>query len=84
MEALVAVSLSGAVVQFVQFAGKLIEDANSIKDNGTTSSIPDLRKLAEDLTKQADDFRKHLRGNNAALRQDDEVWHTPFDFVKQE
>jgi hypothetical protein len=78
MEALVAVSLSGSVVQLVQFASKLIAEAKSIRDTGSVSSIPELRKLAEDLTKQAEDFQKSLRGNNATLRKDDQVWRTGF------
>jgi hypothetical protein len=73
MEALVAVALSGNVIQFVQFASELISEAKSIKNTGKTSSIPDLKNRAELLTKQAATFQECLRENNATLHQDDQV-----------
>jgi len=53
MEALLAVGLAGNVAQFVQFAGKLISEAHSMKKNGSPKSISELKHLSETLTTQA-------------------------------
>ncbi|KAJ9131629.1 p-loop containing nucleoside triphosphate hydrolase [Pleurostoma richardsiae] len=60
MEALVAVGLAGNVVQFVQFASQLIQEAISIRRSGSPSSAPELRKLADSLTRQAQVLRTQL------------------------
>lgn len=73
MEALLAVGLAGNVVQFAQFAGKLISETNSIRRTGSPSSLPGLRSLAENLTKQADTIHKCLKAGNATLAQEDQV-----------
>ncbi|KAH6951184.1 hypothetical protein BKA56DRAFT_711885 [Ilyonectria sp. MPI-CAGE-AT-0026] len=73
MEALVAIGLSGNVVQFVQFAGQLISETNSIRQNGSPSSLPDLRNLTDSLTKQADAIHKSLpsKASTAMLAPED-------------
>lgn len=73
MEALLAVGLAGNIVQFVQFAGKLISEAHSIKRTGNPSSIPDLKILAETLTKESESIHETLKGSNATLSKDDQV-----------
>ena len=73
MEALVAFGLAGNVVQFVQFAGKIISEIDSIRRTGSPSSLPDLRSLAENLTKQSDTIHKCLKGNTSQVSQEDEV-----------
>jgi hypothetical protein len=73
MEALVAVGLAGNVVQFVQFTGELISETNSIRRTGSPSSLPDLRRLSEDLIQQADTIHKCLKASNASLAQEDQV-----------
>lgn len=55
-----AFGLTGNVVQFVQFAGKIISEMNSIR-TGSPSSLPDLRSLVENLTKQSDTIHKCLK-----------------------
>jgi len=77
MEALVAVGLAGNVVQFVQFAGKLVSETNTIRRTGNPSSIPGLRILTDTLTKQAASIRKCLSAsaNSAPLSQEEQVSH---------
>lgn len=67
-----AFGLTGNVVQFVQFAGKIISEMNSIR-TGSPSSLPDLRSLVENLTKQSDTIHKCLKGNTSQVSQEDEV-----------
>ncbi|TAQ87101.1 hypothetical protein B7494_g4578 [Chlorociboria aeruginascens] len=66
LEALVAVSLAGNVVQFLQYAGELISQTKAIRRSGGPSSLPDLRKLTESLSKQACIIQTHLQAPNAA------------------
>jgi hypothetical protein len=73
MEALVAVGLAGNVVQFVQGAGALISEANSIRKSGSPSSLPDLRKLSEKLTSQAAVLKTRLKASRATLAEEDQV-----------
>lgn len=73
MESLVAIGLAGNVVQFVQFAGKLISEMKSIRRNGAPSSISDLRGLIESLTKQTDTILKSLQGSTSTLSDENKV-----------
>ncbi|KUJ11274.1 uncharacterized protein LY89DRAFT_674608 [Mollisia scopiformis] len=66
LEALVAIGLAGNVIQFVQYAGEMISQANAIRKSGSPSSLPDLRKLTESLTKQACIIEGHLEALNAS------------------
>jgi len=51
---------------------RLISEMNSIR-TGNPSSLPDLRSLAENLTKQPDTIQKCLKGNISQVSQEDEV-----------
>jgi hypothetical protein len=75
MEALVAVGLAGNVVQFVQFAGSLIAEAKSIRETGSPRSFPGLRRLVDDLVKQAANIHNCLNARAAAASptQEDQV-----------
>jgi hypothetical protein len=73
MEALVAVGLAGNVVQFVFAAGALIKEANSIRKEGSPSSLPKLKTLSEDLTKQATVLQTRLKASSATLPEEDQV-----------
>ncbi|KAE8440344.1 hypothetical protein EG329_008460 [Mollisiaceae sp. DMI_Dod_QoI] len=66
LEALVAIGLAGNVIQFVQYAGEMISQAKAIRKSGSPSSLPDLRKLTESLTKQAYIIEGHLEALNAS------------------
>ena len=68
-----AIGLAGNVVQFVEFAGKLISETASIRKTGNPSSLPDLRTLTESLTKQSDTICKCLTGNTSYVSQEDKV-----------
>ena len=61
MEALVAISLTSNVVQFVQFARQLLSDIDTIQMTGNPASLPQLRPLAENLTRQAELVKTHLQ-----------------------
>lgn len=75
LEALVAVSLAGNVVQFVQFAGELISQTITIRKNGGPSSLSELKKLTESLRNQACVITTHLEAGavNQVLAQEDQV-----------
>ena len=73
MEALVAISLAGNVIQFASSAGALIKEANSIRMIGSPSSLPKLKKLSEDLTSQAAILRTRLKASSATLAEEDQV-----------
>jgi hypothetical protein len=73
MEALVAVGLAGNVVQFVSAAGALIKEANSIRKEGSPSSLPKLKNLSEDLTKQAMVLQTRLKVSSATLAEEEQV-----------
>jgi hypothetical protein len=73
MEALVAIGLAGNVAQFVQFAGKLISEAESIRKTGSPASLPELQRLTESLTKQSDSINKCLRNTVSTLSQEEQV-----------
>jgi len=73
MEALVAVGLAGNVAQFVQFAGTVISEANSIRRTGSPSSLPNLRNLTDSLTRQAKSIHRCLKAGNATLTREDQV-----------
>ena len=73
LEALIAVGLAGNVVQFVQFASKLVLEAEGIRKNGNPSSLPALRKLTEDLMVQATVIINSLKSSNATLVPEDQV-----------
>lgn len=60
MEALVAVGLTANITQFVQQASALIVEAKSIRETGSPRSLPELRRLAEYLVKQADSIEQCL------------------------
>lgn len=68
-----AIGLAGNVVQFVQFAGSLISEADSIRKTGSPSSLPDLRFLTESLTKQSETINKCLQGNATQMSDEDRV-----------
>ncbi|PGH26785.1 hypothetical protein AJ80_01550 [Polytolypa hystricis UAMH7299] len=70
MEALVAVGLAANIVQFVQVAGALISEANSISSSGSPSSIPQLRDLSN-LTKQTALIKANLQVNPNLSREDE-------------
>ncbi|KAF2787192.1 hypothetical protein K505DRAFT_288372, partial [Melanomma pulvis-pyrius CBS 109.77] len=74
MEALVAIGLAGNVVQFVQFAGKLISEAKSIRETGSPRSLPGLKSLVDSLVKQAEVTHKCLvaKADTARLTQEDQ------------
>ena len=78
MEALLAVGLAGNVAQFVQFAGKLISEARSIKKKGSPKSIPELRGLSETLTTQAGVIKTRLKARYATLTEEDQVRFSPY------
>ncbi|KAF4624989.1 hypothetical protein G7Y89_g13181 [Cudoniella acicularis] len=69
LEALVAFGLAGNIVQFVQYAGELISQANDIRKKGGPSSLHDLRKLTDTLTKQASIIQSHLLAPNGVHPQ---------------
>ena len=75
MEALIAIGPAGNIVQFVQFSAKLISEAHSIRQTGSPSSLPDLRKLTDSLTSQADATHKSLslRASTTTLAPEDQV-----------
>lgn len=73
MEALVAVGLASNVVQFVQFASKLISEAYHIKNSGTPSSIHDLRKVSDSIVAQAETIHNSLKSTSAVLTQEEQV-----------
>jgi hypothetical protein len=73
MEALVAVGLAGNVVQFVSAAGALIKEANSIRKEGSPSSLPELKNLSEALTRQATVLQTRLKASSATLAEEDQV-----------
>jgi hypothetical protein len=78
MEALVALSLAGNVVQFIQFSGSLISEFRSIRKNGTPDSLPELKKMVADLNAQADTIHVALlsdleRSGRTKLRNEDQV-----------
>jgi N-acetylglucosamine kinase-like BadF-type ATPase len=77
MEALAAISLAGNVVQFVQVTGQLISEAAAIKRNGEPSSLPQLRNLAANVTKQAGVIKSRLQasGTAQALTEENQVSH---------
>ncbi|KAH7127161.1 hypothetical protein B0J11DRAFT_605192 [Dendryphion nanum] len=74
MEALVAVGLAGNVVQFIQFAGKLISEVKSIRETGSPSSFPRLKEVVENLVKQAEIIHQCLtaKANTTQLTQEDQ------------
>ncbi|KAF2652569.1 hypothetical protein K491DRAFT_43805 [Lophiostoma macrostomum CBS 122681] len=72
MEALLAVGLAGNVVQFVQFAGKLISEAKAIQNTGNPSSLPYLRGVSDSLTNQVGVIKSRLKASNATLAQEDQ------------
>lgn len=78
MEALVAIGLAGNVLQFVEFAGSLISETIKIKRSGIPSSIPHLKRLTDDLTKQASHVHKCLatNTNTESIAQEDQVCAT--------
>lgn len=73
MEALVAIGLAGNVAQFVQFAGKLISEAESIRKTGSPASLPELKNLTESLTKQSESINNCLRSNVSTLSGEEQV-----------
>jgi len=73
MEALLAVGLAGNVVQFVEFAGTLMSEMNSIRKTGSPSSLPWLKSFSSNLTEQAGVIHKWLKAGNATLTQEDQV-----------
>lgn len=73
LEALIAVGLAGNVVQFVQFASKLVLEAEEIRRNGGPSSLPALKKLTEELMAQAIVIITSLKSSNATLEPEDQV-----------
>lgn len=82
MEALIAVGLAGNVVQFAQFAGKLVSEAKSIHDTGSPRSLPALRSLVDGLTQQAEVIHKCLsvRSGVTQISQEDQV--SVFDIMQ--
>ena len=73
MEALIAVGLTGNVVQFIQGAGTLIAQANAIRESGSPSSLPGLQRLCKTLTDQAAVLRTRLKACSATLREEDQA-----------
>jgi hypothetical protein len=73
MEALVAIGLAGNVVQFVQGARDLISIVTAVRATGKPPSIPDLLKISEQLTGQANFLSRHLKASNATLAEEDQV-----------
>jgi hypothetical protein len=64
MEALVAIGLAANIAQFVQQASTLISEAKSIRETGSPRSLPELRRLAESLVKQASSIQQCLNTNS--------------------
>jgi hypothetical protein len=60
MEAIVAIGLTANIAQFVQQASTLILEAKSIRETGSPRSLPELRRLAENLVKQANSIEQCL------------------------
>jgi hypothetical protein len=73
METLAAVGLAGNVVQFVQFAGQLISEANAIRKNGSPSSLAHLRDFSDSLTRQAGLIKAGLKSKPTPFGQEDQV-----------
>jgi len=75
MEALVALGLTGTVVQFVRLTGELLSESIIIRKGGKLSSAPKLQNLATQLTKQAGLIITHLNAARAVeeLAQEDQV-----------
>jgi hypothetical protein len=73
------ISLAGNVVQFVQISGQLILEAAAIKRNGEPSSLPQLRNLAANATRQAGVIKSRLQASGAeqALTEENQVSHRP-------
>ena len=68
-----AVGLAGNVVQFMEFAGKMISEIQTILRTGSPTSLPDLKNLTEELMKQSDTIHSCLNDNNSQRSPEDEV-----------
>ncbi|KAI9789916.1 MAG: hypothetical protein M1816_005685 [Peltula sp. TS41687] len=65
MEALVAVGLASNVLQFVQFAVKLVSKGKEIYDYGSTVEQSDLRDVTKQLVELNDRLRVSLQGRRS-------------------
>lgn len=66
MEALVAVGLSSNILQFVEFAGKLIRTASELRHNASTAENRDHAVITEDLETIAIGLRDSAQAINGA------------------
>ncbi|KAF2250748.1 hypothetical protein BU26DRAFT_269347 [Trematosphaeria pertusa] len=72
MEALLAIGLTGNVVQFVQFTGKLISESNEIRKSGSPSSLPELKTLSHNLITQTSIITTRLKACSATLAPEEQ------------
>lgn len=66
MEALVAVSLSSNILQFVDFAGELVRTASELRHNASTAGNRDHAVITEDLEAIAIGVRDSAQAINGA------------------